>query len=318
MPDESINIILSICIPTYNRAALLEKTLISIIEQDIFINTNDVEVVISDNCSEDNTRDISDKFVSLYGNKIRYFRNDVNITDLNFEIVLSHGRGKYLKLNNDTLIHNRNTLELMLRVIKENLNSQNIIFFSNGSIKNYNNGLCLDFDDFVKSASFYTTWIACFGIWKQDFDSLVNFSRKSEKQLIQTDVLFRLASTKRQVFIDNTILFEAVNVSKGGYNIYKVFVSNYLGLFDEYVEKKQLKRKTVNDEKSKLLFHFILPWTLLIITQKQKYSFDTKEAFFILFKKYHFNHNFYLCLIILLYKVMKYYLNSKILKITYA
>lgn len=42
--------LLSICIPTYNRAEYLEKSLESIIRQSEF-HSDDVDVVISDNCS---------------------------------------------------------------------------------------------------------------------------------------------------------------------------------------------------------------------------------------------------------------------------
>src|SRR5664279_654163 len=97
-------VLLSICIPTYNRAKNLEDTLISIVQQRRFQETDDVEIVISDNCSGDNTGNVSEKFAALYKEKIRYFRNTENISDANFEKVLSYGKGQYLKLNNDTLI----------------------------------------------------------------------------------------------------------------------------------------------------------------------------------------------------------------------
>ena len=60
--------ILSICIPTYNRAALLKKTLDSIVNQKRFIDTDDVEIIISDNCSQDNTEKLSMLYVHRYKN----------------------------------------------------------------------------------------------------------------------------------------------------------------------------------------------------------------------------------------------------------
>lgn len=50
--------LLSICIPTYNRAKTLDKTLLTLTGQDFFNVSDDVEIVISDNCSTDDTGEI--------------------------------------------------------------------------------------------------------------------------------------------------------------------------------------------------------------------------------------------------------------------
>lgn len=49
--------LLSICIPTYNRSTYLRESIESIIHQSEFIS-GDVEIVISDNASTDNTENI--------------------------------------------------------------------------------------------------------------------------------------------------------------------------------------------------------------------------------------------------------------------
>ena len=73
--------LLSICIPTRNRAAFLYRTLRSITETPVFQNGNEVEVVVSDNASTDATEEIVKIFTEKYGNKIVYSRNDENIKD---------------------------------------------------------------------------------------------------------------------------------------------------------------------------------------------------------------------------------------------
>jgi glycosyltransferase involved in cell wall biosynthesis len=67
---------ISICIPTYNRASLLENCLNSIIQGNQF-SENDFEICISDNCSTDNTQEIvqsAQKKIS-----INYSRGSSNI-----------------------------------------------------------------------------------------------------------------------------------------------------------------------------------------------------------------------------------------------
>ena len=59
--------ILSICIPTYNRWYIIEKTINSVVMQDEFQN-REVELIISDNASTDNTKSIVEQFQKKYSN----------------------------------------------------------------------------------------------------------------------------------------------------------------------------------------------------------------------------------------------------------
>ena len=290
------NVILSICIPTYNRSEYLENTLQSIVSQKKFIETDEVEIIISDNCSEDNTEEIAQKFCAIYGDKVRYYRNSENIKDANFEKVLSYGNGIFLKLNNDTLIHRSNSLDKIIDVVNRNKDKKDILFFSNNELidKSITSHYCKDLNDFVQTVSFYSTWIGAFGMWKSDFNSIDNFGRNSKLQLVQTDVLLRLINSNRSAFVDNSKIFDSITPSiKGGYNIYKVFVTNYLYLLEEYREKNNISWTTLFDEKSKLMRYHIIPWTLNIWRHHKRYTFDLKGGMRIVFKKYCFHPAFY-------------------------
>jgi abequosyltransferase len=288
-------ILLSICIPTYNRAKYLDETINSIVSQKRFQETEEVEIVVSDNCSEDNTKEVSENYIKIYGDKIRYYRNSENIKDANFEKVLACGKGVFLKLNNDTLMNNEGTIDAILEVINQNVTAKDIIFFSNGTLKKIEILRCTDLDSFVKTVSFFSTWIGGFGIWKEDFDKIDNFSRYANLQLVQTDVLFRLISSGRPVIVNNSQIFNSSSaVSKGGYSIYQVFVTNYLWLFEEYRARKQISRVILFNEKSKLLIYFLIPWTLTLWRDKTHFYFDKKGGLSIVFKKYWFHPVFYI------------------------
>ena len=113
--------LLSICIPTRNRAAFLYRTLRSITESPVFQNGNEVEIVISDNASTDATEEIVRIFKEKYGDKIVYSRNGENICDKNFEQVLRLGNGEFLKLNNDTFWFDENGFKkALVRIMDEN------------------------------------------------------------------------------------------------------------------------------------------------------------------------------------------------------
>ena len=303
------NFILSICIPTYNRAKYLDKTIFSIINQKRFKDKNDVEIVISDNCSTDNTKEVSLKYSSIYPEKIRYFRNLNNIHAANVEKALSYGNGTYLKLNNDTLSHLDNSLDYLINLISNNIEKKDILFFPNGTIKKLKLSTCSDLNSFVKTVSFQSTWIGAFGIWKEDFDRLENFETIDELWLIN-DVLFNYILYKKTVKLDNAKIFDSISPKyKGGYNLYKLFITNYLNILEKYTNNYHISKATLFNEKTKLLYKYLIPWTLILWKDSSKYKFSQDAAFSIAFKKYRFHPLFYPGL---LYLILRFLILDKI------
>ena len=91
--------LLSICIPTYNRASWLEQIITKMLHVCI---EKSIHIYISDNASPDNTEQVGIKFQSKY-DFIHYFRHESNIgPDDNFEFVLKLSDTKYRWLMSDT------------------------------------------------------------------------------------------------------------------------------------------------------------------------------------------------------------------------
>lgn len=83
---------ISICIPTYNRQHFLMQLLDSIASQ---ADAKDVEIVISDNASSDDTKEKVEKFKAIYPNTI-YYRWDSNQgADKNYMNAVEISTGKY-------------------------------------------------------------------------------------------------------------------------------------------------------------------------------------------------------------------------------
>jgi len=113
-------ILLSICIPTYNRSHDLERCLKSILLQlEQNINLGDViEVVISDNCSPDNTQVIAEQ----YQNKFKNFRFSKNVSNLGFDenviSVVQNASGTYCwYMGDDDMIIN-GALDFVVSLLK--------------------------------------------------------------------------------------------------------------------------------------------------------------------------------------------------------
>lgn len=269
-----MNPILSVCIPTYNRDKYLDKTIESIVKQKRFQETMDVEIVISDNCSEDYTYQIVEKYKNNYGEKIKYYKNDFNIqAKFNIEKALSHGRGSFLKLNNDSLIHIDGSLDLLIDTIMNNIAKKDILFFSNGILKN-RNMILNNLNSFVSEVSFYSTWIVCFGIWKDDFDTITDFNKHANLLLPHTSVLFSLITERKNIFINNDRIFIPLETgTKGGYDLVVVFLDNYFTILIEYVERGVLKYDTMKIEKRKVLLKFLMRWLINCKTKPKQYYF---------------------------------------------
>ena len=93
----NLNYKLSICIPTYNRSNELKQCIDSIVCQKEFLINNQVEIIVCDNCSSDNTKVICKDFESRFGANFKYYCNNVNI-GASGETVTVSNRYNYLSI----------------------------------------------------------------------------------------------------------------------------------------------------------------------------------------------------------------------------
>ncbi len=98
--------LLSICIPTFNRAALLDICLASVLPQ-VIEHSGEVECVISDNDSSDETAAVIERYQQRFN--FRVFRNSENIGIIGniTKVAVEHARGDFVWLigDDDVLTH---------------------------------------------------------------------------------------------------------------------------------------------------------------------------------------------------------------------
>jgi glycosyltransferase involved in cell wall biosynthesis len=292
------NILLSICIPTYNRCTVLDATL-----QKLFLNpefdSNRMEVIVSDNCSTDDTQEIVLKYPL-----VRYYRNSENIIDRNFSLVLGYAKGDYIRLFNDTLSFKPNALRKMLDTIEKHMDSNiNLFFYGNMFLNKNCSKMFENIDSYFKKVSYYSTSIANFGVWRDDFLKIKDKDRYANLQFTQVDWSCQIVKNGKKSVVYFEDLFEVVTPNKkGGYNIFDTFINNYLFI----VKQEKLAMFNYELEKFRLLWHFVYPWLItLTVANKSNYSFDTKRVFNIILKKYWYEPYFYLMLILWFKKSVK-------------
>lgn len=108
--------LVSLIITSYNRAATVGKTIESCLQQDY---TN-LEVIISDNCSADNTDEVVKKY--LADPRVRYSKNPVNIGMLpNFKKATNElAKGKYVVyVSSDDYLEGTSFISEAMQIIQE-------------------------------------------------------------------------------------------------------------------------------------------------------------------------------------------------------
>lgn len=306
--------ILSICIPTYNRSGYLYYTLKSIVEQEIFQNTNDVEIIISDNCSSDLTEKISRIFVNQYPEKIIYCKNDQNIGVQNIEKALSLGNGEVLKLHGDNFVFKENSLSSILQEINKQRDERNLIFFANGLSPVQKNKLCKNQRDFLAAASYLSLWMTAFSIWKDDLTYFKDFSKSIPEQFMQANVLFKLNSFGRKISVFNNVLFEEKEVlNETKINVIKLYGKDYLDFLKQYFELGTLNKIAYEEEKKTLFFNYIIPMRFLYSNQNtfnpnKTRSISDENYWDILYSDYWKNLYFYTSV----FKILKLMFKTKL------
>lgn len=303
--------LLSICIPTYNRGDILKKALSSYLVCVGF--DEDVEIIISDNCSTDNTQCICEEFVSKYPN-IKYFRNEKNIIDSNFPLALDRGSGKYLKLMNDSHIVNKDFLIYLKTCLKNEINSKCPVFFTFGVLFNHvkiDRVYCHNFDDYLRYISFFVTANQLFGVWKEDWKIVKDRLKYTKLRLNQVDWTFQILSLNKEVVLYTGSGFQLENVgARSGYNWFEVHVANYYTIMQPYIINEQISSKGLSGEKrthlkglKKQIFR------AYIYNEDPNWKFDYSGTTKVLWKNFHDQWYFYFFILISPIWMLKIFIN---------
>lgn len=105
--------LISIIIPSYNRAHTVGQTIESIVCQQV---DAEIEIVIGDDCSTDNARDVLLRYKEIHSDIIRLFFWEKNMgLGANWASCVQKCRGKYIcNCDNDDYWHNPYKLQLQL------------------------------------------------------------------------------------------------------------------------------------------------------------------------------------------------------------
>jgi acetyltransferase-like isoleucine patch superfamily enzyme/glycosyltransferase involved in cell wall biosynthesis len=247
--------LLSICIPTYNRAEDLKNCLESIFSQ--IGNDNNFEVVVCNNDSSDHTHEIALSFAARY-KTMRYFKNDNNIgASKNFIRVLDESKGKFALLHGDDDFFISGTLYDILNLVNKNRNCGMIFLnlLSNDLPPKIFSGV----DKYLEENSIYATFISSLIFNKTDYLKIENREKFNDSNLNQVYLQYSLLEINPIFCVRYGQCFKQAGNLTGGYNYAEVFIKQYLGIL-EYFKDRGLTNSLIAVEKKRILDTTIYWW----------------------------------------------------------
>lgn len=121
--------LLSILIPTYNRALFLKKNVLSLLSHIDSLSLNGlVDIIISNNCSVDSTDEIIHSILVSYDYGIQYYRQLENIgVEKNVLFTLAQAKSKYVMYLGDDDYLDVNYLSCVINFLNGNQNPSTVI-----------------------------------------------------------------------------------------------------------------------------------------------------------------------------------------------
>lgn len=294
------NKLLTIAIPTYNRAPFLEESLKRICFQ-IKGYEDVVELLVSDNCSSDNTMQVIKKFQNE-GTAIIYNRNSVNRgMDGNFVYCFQNATSKYVWILGDDDYLVEGTISRIIELIQNE--EYGLIHLSCAATNaSYGQEVYVDKSKFVGDISFMITFISA-NIVRTKYVSQIDFDKYLGTYFTLIPVYLTAAiSEKKNLMIRfQTMEIAADARTNGGYNIFEVFVTNYLKVIKEF--RGSLGFKWYEIEKYRLCRRFLWGWMQkLLINSNHGLRFKTDGWFKIILKKYWYEPYLYPMLVAFWFK----------------
>lgn len=275
--------LVSICIPTYNRAPYLKQCLDSLVCQPEFLR-GDVEIVVSDNASTDGTKELIQKYQNIYKN-ITYHRNAISMShingDYNYAIALKSGHGLLRKLGGDSRIYHSGSLAYFCTAAKKYQNKKPIMYFSNGhnALQIEDEHRFTNLDDFLLGASYGITWQDTFFLWASECETIDEYAIQSDSGWWFIEKNMELFKEKKEAvfFSRNVISVSKIDPKDVSYGLFKMFYKNYLGIFRKLQDNKEIKRSTLNFLEEDILLHFFPTFVALWEINSRHWIFSESE-----------------------------------------
>lgn len=250
-------ILLSLCIPTYNRARFLGESLPAIFNSVNPKYFSEIEIVISDNASTDDTQSVIANFQKENSNFFwNVIRQNSNIGPSNVTVVTTYAKGEFIWILSDDDIVMPDAVNRILEKLhsEPNLNGVVVNYAPFKDNIKYLKKAVLPLkeqprspDEFLSFLSSQLTFISIL-VFRRNLSFIPEDERRFYS-LCQCFIFLNVIKQKNISYIPQTSLAVRGNNS-GGYNFFTVFVGEFeeilrhatdLGFGDSYVNEARAK-----------------------------------------------------------------------------
>jgi abequosyltransferase len=290
--------LLTIAIPTYNRAEYLRQLLDSLLEQ--VRNESRVEVLISDNASTDDTANLIHE-KRRNGSPLTYLANEHNIgPDANFLQCFESAAGKYVWIigDDDLLLPGAvsQVLEYLSKDEFEIAYVSHIGFAGDPPTKTSPTAgmgvrIYSDPVPFVKRVHVFMSLISCNIINKDRVAAVEHppFSTLLDTNLIQLGWTFTALRAHRRSLYFEQPLVSYRTANTGGYGVCRVFGATLRKITEEWLRIPRLNHMILNATLQRFL-----PYCLLAANQQSRGRFLEEDAHALLSSAFRTNFRYWL------------------------
>ncbi len=286
--------LLTIAIPTYNRANYLSLTINQFFKSKSLINTGIIELIISDDSSPDNTSQIIKKAIND-GLNIKYVVNRKNLgSDGNIASCINMAKGEYVLILGDDDLLLDGSVEWIIGKIKKNIYGV-ICFQAYGYESNYlieqpkNLGKLKaysDVGDFLSAIGPLATFTSTC-IFNKKILGKIDANKYVGSWFPHLPFIIMASSVGRSnLYFSKFLVAAKRNNSEGRYDFINVFV-NDLGKILDNLSPKYINQKAIFSFEKKMIIGY-LPFYLFRQRLKNMDQDKNKLVLVSRFKKYWF------------------------------
>lgn len=261
--------LLTIAIPTYNRAQYLERLLTVLANQ--ILSESQIELIVSDNASSDETPNVVDHF-KLRGLPIYYLRNQSNLgPDRNILQCYEQASGKYVWiLGDDDLVRPGGIAKVLSHLQAQEYDLVYIasIAFTDATpppahVPDLGFEVFERADLLARRVNVFFTFISGNIVNKERILSVSHrpFSELVGTHLTQLGWVYAAVDHHRRSLVIRDPLVAALTDNTGGYRLFEVFGPSLKRITDERIQSARVRRAVLNGA----LQRFFPPF---LITQK--------------------------------------------------
>jgi abequosyltransferase len=262
-------IILTICIATYNRGGFIGETLSTITPQ----VTEEIEIIIVDGASTDNTKNVVLGFQEKC-QQIKYYRlPEKGGVDRDYCMAVELATGKYCWLFTDDDTLDTNAIRTVMTAIK---NNEYALIIVNAALYSRNLACCyvnkfVDYDSnkeycglieqeqFFREMANILTFIGCVVI-KRDLWNQRNKELYFGTEFVHVGVIFQAYITEKILFISQPLISIRMNNSQWSIRSFRVWILNWpqiIWSFELFSDdsKRKITPRYPSDHLRRLLYY---------------------------------------------------------------